>query len=94
MLMEKERDKQTHLFTKCKDEIKTFLKKYVKEQDIMDDQNFFATGLLNSMFAMQLVIFVEKKYDIKVENQDIDIKNFSSINSIAAFVERKMDTLI
>jgi len=38
---------------------------------VNDDEDLFAAGLVNSLFAMQLVLFVEKKFSIKVENQDL-----------------------
>jgi methoxymalonate biosynthesis acyl carrier protein len=41
------------------------------------------------MFAMQLVMFVEKEFGIIVEDEDLDIDNFRSVNAIAGLVERK-----
>ncbi|KPA15485.1 carrier protein [Candidatus Magnetomorum sp. HK-1] len=72
-----------------KEKVKNFLQKYIKNVDINEDDDIFQTRLVNSLFAMQLVLFVEKEFNIKVGNQDLDLKNFSSINAIADFVERK-----
>ena len=44
---------------------------------------------LNSLFAMQLVLFVEKTFDIQVANEDLNFQNFKSLNAIVDFVERK-----
>jgi acyl carrier protein len=46
-------------------------------------------GFVNSLFAMQLVLFVEKEFDVRVENDDLDLENFRSANAIVRFVERK-----
>ena len=54
-----------------------------------DDEDLFASGLVNSLFAMQLVLFVEKEFSIKVENQDLDIANFKSVNAITGFIQSK-----
>jgi len=72
-----------------KEKIKAFLLKYIKKTDLNEDDDIFQTRLVNSLFAMQLVLFIEKEFKIKVNNEDLDLKNFNSINSIAAFIERK-----
>ena len=36
-----------------------------------------------------LVAFTEKEFDIVVEDDDLDLANFRSINALRAFVERK-----
>ena len=37
---------------------------------------------------MQLVLFVEKEFGIAIENEDLDIDNFRSIQAITELVER------
>lgn len=73
-----------------KERIRTFLFKHIKDNELSDDENLFASGLLNSLFAMQLVMFTEKEFQVKVENEDLDLKNFSTINAIDEFVRRKL----
>jgi acyl carrier protein len=72
-----------------KSEIRTFLSKYIKDPNIDEDQDLFASGLLASLFAMQMVLFIEKKFAIKVENEDLDKKNFATINALTGYVHRK-----
>ncbi len=72
-----------------KEKIRVFFGNYIKKNDIQDDEDIFATKLITSLFAMQLVLFVEKEFKIKVENQDLDLKNFNSVNAITGFIERK-----
>lgn len=71
---------------------KNFLSKFIKVDDVSIDEDLFATGLLNSLFAMQLVLFVEKEFNCKVENEDLDLKNFNSINAIVSLIGRKLAT--
>ena len=54
-----------------------------------DDDNFFDLGLVDSPFAIQLVAFLEERFQIRVGDQDLDVANFNSINRITAFVQRK-----
>ncbi len=72
-----------------KEKIRAFFGKYIKKTDIEDDEDIFGTKLVASLFAMQLVLFVEKEFKIQVENQDLDLKNFNSVNAITGFIERK-----
>ena len=69
--------------------IKAFLGKYFRNLELQDDQDFFALGFVNSLFAMQLVLFVEKELGVPVSNEDLDIKNFRSINAIMRLVQQK-----
>ena len=73
-------------------EIKECIRNYFAKSintDIHDGDDIFALGLVNSLFAMQLVMFVEKEFMITAENDDLNINNFCSINALTAFVERK-----
>ncbi|MBF0518248.1 MAG: acyl carrier protein [Nitrospirae bacterium] len=73
-----------------KTKVRAFLLKYIKKPDLQDDEDYFASKLINSLFAMQLVMFVEKEFKVKVEDKDLDIKNFNSIDSISSLVTRKL----
>lgn len=55
---------------------------------ITDFDDIFEQGIVDSLFAIQLVQFVEKEFDISVEREDLDIDNFSSIDALTRFVER------
>jgi acyl carrier protein len=44
---------------------------------------------VNSLFAMQLVLFVEKEFDIAIDGSDMNFDNFKTVNAIAEIVERK-----
>jgi acyl carrier protein len=69
--------------------IKTFLSRFFGNHDLQQDEDIFALGFVNSMFAMQLVLFVEQEFQIAIENEDLEFENFRTINSIANLVERK-----
>ena len=69
--------------------IRGFLDRYFRNGNLRNDQDFFAAGFANSLFAMQLVMFVEKEFDVKVEDDDLDIDNFNTVDAICGFIERK-----
>ncbi|MEH1989368.1 acyl carrier protein [Nostoc sp.] len=74
--------------------IKKFLAKFFGNHDLQPDEDIFALGFVNSMFAMQLVLFVEQEFQIIIENDDLELENFRTINSIVNLIERKTTTLV
>jgi len=54
-----------------------------------DDDNIFELGLVDSLFAVQLVLFVEEEFDIEVLDSELNIDTFSSVNRIGELVRRK-----
>lgn len=71
-----------------KDKVRNFVMQYVGENSLKDDENMFELGLVNSLFGMQLIRFVEDEFDIAVSNDELDISNFQSIDAITSLVER------
>lgn len=58
-------------------------------QTLAHDSDLLTEGVIDSMGIMELISFLEGKYGVKVDDDDIDAENFRSIDSIVAFVERK-----
>ena len=77
-----------------KSKITTFLSKFFGNHNLQPDEDIFALGFVNSMFAMQLVLFVEQEFQIAIENDDLEFENFYTINSIANLIERKTAILV
>lgn len=69
--------------------IRTFLGRVLRSHELQDNEDIFALGLVNSLFAMQLVQFVEHEFGMTVEDEDLDIDNFNTVNAISQLVERK-----
>lgn len=72
-----------------KDKIKNFVTKYIQEDELDFDENIFEGGFVNSLFAMQLVMFIEREFGVNIDNNDLDITNFDTINHIATLVDKK-----
>lgn len=71
---------------------RNFIAKFFQNVAIKDSDDIFALGFVNSLFAMQLVLFVETEFGIVVENDDLNINNFKSIDAIVQLVESKAST--
>lgn len=53
------------------------------------DDDYFALGLVNSILALELVSYVERRFEITVEVQDLDLDNFRTMNRTAEFIRKK-----
>ena len=51
--------------------------------------DLLASGLLNSLTLMHLVLHLEEAFDIEVTPAEFDARNFRSIRAIQAFVVTK-----
>ena len=67
---------------------KAFIVRHFKGNELRDDDDIFALGM-NSLFAMQLVMFVEKEFQMTVADEDLHIDNFRSVNAVVELVGRR-----
>lgn len=72
-----------------KETVKRFILSSINIPRLGDDDNLFESGIVNSLFAVQLMTFIEKSFAIEVGMDDLDIENFKSLNATTAFVVRK-----
>jgi len=68
--------------------LRCFVESYVGA-DLGDATNIFDTGRVSSLFALELVTFIEATFATTVENADLEASNFQSVDALTAFVERK-----
>jgi methoxymalonate biosynthesis acyl carrier protein len=52
------------------------------------DQDLFASGVVSSLFAIELVVFVEQTFGLAVDGPDLTLDNFRSARAIAELVAR------
>lgn len=73
--------------------LRHFIKKnmivFENNAEFSDSDNYFELGFVNSIFGMNLVAFLEEKLNFTIDNDDLDISNFNSINNIMSFLKRK-----
>ena len=58
-------------------------------KDLEEDTSFLENGILDSTGIMELVAFVEKSFEIKVEDEELLPENFDTISAIAEYLKRK-----
>ena len=57
---------------------------------LKDDSSFLDEGIMDSTGVLELVTFLEEKFSIKVEDEDLIPENLDSINNVTAYLEKKM----
>jgi methoxymalonate biosynthesis acyl carrier protein len=53
-----------------------------------EDRDIFASGAVNSLFAMELVVFVEQRFGVRIIGPDLTLDNFRSVRAMATLVDR------
>ncbi|MCK9921150.1 acyl carrier protein [Frankia sp. AgPm24] len=51
-------------------------------------QDLFDSGVLSSLFAVELVVFVEKAFDVSIEREDLALANFRTVRAMTDLVLR------
>ena len=75
-------------------EIVTALRQFVRENflymrpdsEFGDDQPLLATGVIDSLGVMELVVFIEEHWHVEVRPGDVTTANFGCITSMAGYV--------
>lgn len=53
------------------------------------DDSLIQSGIIDSMAILQLVAFIEDTFSVKVEDAEIDLRNFGTIRAMNELVRRK-----
>ncbi|GAA4534385.1 MULTISPECIES: acyl carrier protein [Nonomuraea] len=72
----------------AKDQILAFVRERYPQAEIDASQDIFALGFVNSLFAMELVMFVEKTFELTIPNEELRIDNFRTAESMASLVAK------
>ncbi|MFJ1618597.1 acyl carrier protein [Streptomyces sp. NPDC088251] len=70
----------------ARDRIREFLAPHLSGQSLADSDDFFSLGYVNSLFAMQLALFVEKDFAITLGPEDMDFDNFRTVDGLVRLV--------
>lgn len=77
--------------------VRADLRRYVLENHLFTDDDaalkdgdsFLETGVLDSTGIMELILFIEETFQLKVTDDEMVPENLDSIDSLVAYVERK-----
>lgn len=78
-----------NLHERVREYIEKNLVVFDEEINLSNDSHIFEMGFVNSLFAMKLVNYLEQDFGFELDNQDLNIVNFSTVNRIVALIEKK-----
>jgi acyl carrier protein len=56
---------------------------------LADDTSFIKEGIIDSTGVMQLVSFIQDRFLVTVDDEELTPDNLDSINKVSSFIERK-----
>jgi len=78
------------LASRVKDLIVRRLKLEIDPKTIDNGAPLFGEGLgLDSIDALELVLGLEQEFQIKVEDEEVGVKAFASVDALVDFIEQK-----
>ncbi|RDI60315.1 acyl carrier protein [Nocardia pseudobrasiliensis] len=76
------------MFSDARTELHDFTATRFPGGQLRDDQDIFNSGYVNSLFAMELVMFIEQRLDSRIPNDELRLDNFRTVEAMLALVDR------
>lgn len=77
-----------------KEKIKHFILEtsYAQDDQVENETLIFAQGIMDSMGFISIISFLEESFSIITYDNELIEENFESVNAIAKFVTRKLQS--
>tara|TARA_R110002095_G_scaffold214952_3_gene207989 strand:+ start:6981 stop:7238 length:258 start_codon:yes stop_codon:yes gene_type:complete len=62
-------------------------------ESLLNDDSFLETGIIDSTGVLELVAFIEDKYSVEVDDDELVPENLDSIDRLINFIESKLKEL-
>jgi acyl carrier protein len=59
------------------------------ESVLQDSDSFLDGGIIDSTGVMEIILFIEETFDIKVDDNEMLPINLDSVDNLIAFIQRK-----
>lgn len=66
-----------------------YLVRYVEDPAELENMQLITSGILSSLATVGLVGHLEKEFGVEVDDDDLEIENFDTLDSIVRFVQGK-----
>jgi acyl carrier protein len=76
-------------------EVRTFITEnfILDGQDLAGDASLTLHGVLDSMGVLELIMFLEERFSVKVPDEDTLPENLDSVDRIVRYVEHRLETV-
>jgi len=79
-------------------DVKTILKEYITEsflpssglETFEDNDSFMEKGIIDSTGVLELLEFIEERFDIQVEDEEVVPDNLDSLIKLDSYINRKL----
>ena len=72
-------------------EIRQYLGKLSGLPEVADDMPLISGRVLDSLAAVQIVVYVERTFGIEIADEDLELANFDTVNGLVALVHRGLE---
>ena len=79
------------------DEVQRRIQDYLEERiktNVVVDKDLFESGLVNSMFAMELIVHLEQEFGVAIVGEDLKLDNFRTVERMTSLVHRLRDASV
>ena len=59
------------------------------DDSLGDKDSFLEKGVIDSTGILELVVFMEERFGVKIEDEELIPENLDSVNNLINFIERK-----
>jgi acyl carrier protein len=61
-------------------------------ESLKDDTSFMEAGIIDSTGVLELIMFLEETYGIKIEDDELVPENFDNLQNVARYLGKKLDS--
>jgi acyl carrier protein len=78
--------------------VKRFLQEYFLSRTpgmmLQNDDSLFEKGVIDSTGVLELVAFIERKFDFRVEDNELVPQNLDSVDRLVSYIQLKLQSLM
>jgi len=73
-------------------EIRNFLTEefFFGRSDTLNDDLPLLGNVIDSQGVIELVVFIQRRFNVEVADEEVTTDNFASVKSVVAFIEKKL----
>lgn len=75
-----------------KQKVTEFLTRSLRNKELGEDENIMELGLVHSLFMIQLIMFIEKNFQVEIDDDDLDMEQIGTVRQIVSLIERNQQT--